>query len=210
MCGSSAAVRGFEEVAADAASCFFPGGEVVRVNCSGSMSARVLTIERTNELHDRVTALYEESRDDVYYYAQTLGLSPAQAQEVTQEVFLRLYVSLRDGEEIQNMRGWVFRVAHNFGLKMRAKEREHRAIDDLVERSPSRENSPEEQLIVGERQTRMQAALAELSPQQRQCLHLRAAGLRYREIGEAIGIGTSTVNEFIRRAVSRLRRALHE
>jgi RNA polymerase sigma-70 factor (ECF subfamily) len=174
------------------------------------MSARVLTIERKHELHDRVTALYEESRDDVYYYAQTLGLSPAQAQEVTQEVFLRLYVSLRDGEDIRNMRGWVFRVAHNFGLKVRAKEREHGGIDDIVERSPSRESSPEEQLMAGERQMRMQAALAELSPQQRQCLYLRAAGLRYREIGEAIGIGTSTVNEFIRRAVSRLRRALHE
>jgi DNA-directed RNA polymerase specialized sigma24 family protein len=34
--------------------------------------------------------------------------------------------------------------------------------------------------------------------------------LRYREIGEAVGIGTSTVNEFLRRAVAKLRKALHE
>jgi RNA polymerase sigma-70 factor (ECF subfamily) len=174
------------------------------------MAARVLSIEGTNELHDRVTALYEEAREDVYYYAQTLGLTPAQAQEVTQEVFLRLYISLRDGEEIQNPRGWVFRVAHNFGLKLRAKEREHGAIDDLAERAASGDDSVEHRMIESERQGRMRAALAELSPQQRQCLHLRAAGLRYREIGEAVGIGTSTVNEFLRRAVSKLRKVLHE
>ena len=174
------------------------------------MPARVVAIDRTNELHDRVTAVYEDAREDVYYYALTLGLTPPQAQEVAQEVFLRLYTSLRDGEDIQNVRGWVFRVAHNFGLKLRAKEREHSAIDDSIERSPSSEQSPEESAIEQERQRRIRQALEELSPQQRQCLHLRAAGLRYREIGETIGIGTSTVNEFVRRAVTRLKKALND
>ena len=174
------------------------------------MPARVLRIDKTDELHERVTALYEDAREDVYYYALTLGLTPPQAQEVAQEVFLRLFVCLRDGEDIQNVRGWVFRVAHNFGLKMRAKEREHSAIDDQIERSPGSGQSPEQAAIENERNRRIRDALEELSPQQRQCLHLRAAGLRYREIGETIGIGTSTVNEFIRRAVTRLKKALND
>ena len=174
------------------------------------MTGRVLRIDRTTELHERVTAIYEDARDDVYYYALTLGLTPPQAQEVAQEVFLRLYVSLRDGEDIQNIRGWVFRVAHNFGLKMRAKEREHSAIDDTIERAPGSGQSPEQSAIENERNRRIREALEDLSPQQRQCLHLRAAGLRYREIGETIGIGTSTVNEFIRRAVTRLKKALND
>ena len=185
-------------------------GAVLPVVSKHLMPARVLSIDRTNELHDRVTAVYEDARDDVYYYALTLGLTPPQAQEVAQEVFLRLYTSLRDGEDIQNVRGWVFRVAHNFGLKLRAKEREHSAIDDTIERSPSSERTPEQTAIENERQRRIREALEELSPQQRQCLHLRAAGLRYREIGESIGIGTSTVNEFIRRAVTRLKKALND
>lgn len=174
------------------------------------MPAKVLSIDRTNDLHERVTAVYEDAREDVYYYALTLGLTPPQAQEVAQEVFLRLYLSLRDGDDIQNVRGWVFRVAHNFGLKMRAKEREHADIDDTIQRSPSNERSPEQAAIENERQRRIREALEELSPQQRQCLHLRAAGLRYREIGETIGIGTSTVNEFVRRAVTRLKKALND
>jgi RNA polymerase sigma-70 factor, ECF subfamily len=172
--------------------------------------AKVLPFDRNAELHDRVVDAYEDAREDVYRYALTLGISAAQAQEVAQEVFLRLYVTLRDGEDIQNIRGWVFRVAHNYGLKLKAKEREHGAIDDGIERSAGSGPSPEHEALENERQRRIRNAFRELSPQQRQCLQLRAAGLRYREIGETVGIGTSTVNEFIRRAVKRLRNALHE
>ena len=63
-----------------------------------------------------------ETRDDVYRYLLSLGLHPPQAQEAAQEVFLRFYVTLKKGEDIQNPRGWIFRVAHNLGLKIRAKQ----------------------------------------------------------------------------------------
>lgn len=173
------------------------------------MRPNVIPMERSSDLHDRVTAAYEDARDDVYYYVLTLGLSPGQAQEVAQEVFLRLYVSLRDGDEIQNVRGWVFRVAHNFALKLRAKERAYVAVEPQFEMA-SGGASPETQAIEGQRERLIREALGDLSEQQRQCLYLRASGLRYREIGETLGIATSTVNEFLRRAIARLKKALHE
>jgi len=175
------------------------------------MTGKVLAIDRhTDAVHDRVVAAYEDAREDVYYYVLTLGTSSAQAQEIAQEVFLRLFTAMRGGEDVQNVRGWVFRVAHNLALKMRAKEREHAAIDDASDRYASTERSPEGIAIDAQRRKRIEEALAELSPQQRQCLDLRVAGLRYREIGETIGVGTSTVNEFLRRAISKLRKAIHE
>jgi RNA polymerase sigma-70 factor (ECF subfamily) len=61
-----------------------------------------------------------------------------------------------------------------------------------------------------ERLLRMHRAVKSLSPQQRQCLHLRAEGLRYREIADATGVTISTVAEFLRRAVARLKRAVYE
>lgn len=56
----------------------------------------------------------------------------------------------------------------------------------------------------------VEAALDTLSPQQRNCLYLRADGLRYREIAEVIGVTPSTVNEFLRRAIARLAEAVNE
>ena len=157
----------------------------------------------------RVLQIYKEARDDVYYYILTLGLSPAQAQDVAQEVFLKLYIQLRAGEEIRSERGWVFRVAHNEALKLKAKERSHSEITPEIE-PVSNESTPEKSFIEDESRDRLQKALSELSPQQRQVLELRASGLRYREIAETIGIKTSTVNEFLRRAVVRLRNAMYE
>jgi len=172
---------------------------------------KVIAIDGSHdELRDRVTAAYEDARDDVYYYVLTLGVSPAQGQEVAQEVFLRLFTTLREGQDIQNVRGWIFRVAHNLALKMRAKEREYSAIDGAAEAHPSHEESAESRVIGKQRRQRIHDALATLSPQQRQCLDLRVAGLRYREIAETIGVGTSTVNEFLRRAIVKLRKALDE
>jgi DNA-directed RNA polymerase specialized sigma24 family protein len=46
---------------------------------------------------DAVAELFETAREDVYRYLLTLGLVPAQAQEATQEVFLRLYAVLCKG-----------------------------------------------------------------------------------------------------------------
>ncbi|MBC7926257.1 MAG: sigma-70 family RNA polymerase sigma factor [Bryobacteraceae bacterium] len=159
-------------------------------------------------LQERVVAAYEDAREDVYYYALNFGLSSGQAQEVAQEVFLRLFTTLRRGEDISNIRGWVFRVAHNLALKVRGKEREVGGVENTIEWSISSEDSPEKQAIDHQQKQRIAAALAGLSPQQRQCLDLRVAGLRYREIAETLGVGTSTVNEFLRRAITKLKKAL--
>ena len=80
-------------------------------------------------LRDEVGKLYEEAREDVYRYLLTLGLHPPRAQEAAQEVFLRLYTTLRKGDKLENPRAWVFRVAHNLGLKIRARQNSEEPID---------------------------------------------------------------------------------
>ena len=70
-----------------------------------------------------------------------------------------------------------------------------------------------------ERFERLHAAMAWLSPQELQCLHLRAEGFRYREIGEilgndtvnvrlrqSVGINTKSAAEFLRRGIRKLMR----
>ncbi|HET8546964.1 MAG TPA: RNA polymerase sigma factor [Bryobacteraceae bacterium] len=161
--------------------------------------------------HERVDAIFREAREDVYYYVLTLGLAPAQAQEVTQEVFLRLFVTMRGGEEVLNPRAWVFRVAHNLGLKTKSKERHSQEFSPELENVLAHpDDNSEQQILLSERDRRLREAIRELSPQQRQVLHLRAEGLRYQEIAETLGIATSTVGEFLRRALNRLRKVLHE
>jgi RNA polymerase sigma-70 factor, ECF subfamily len=164
------------------------------------------SLARQRSLRELVEQAYEDARNDVYYYLLTMGVAAADAQDITQETFLRLYVALRDGEEIRSVRGWVFRVAHNGALKSHEKRRRVQSFDAGSESVHSGADSPERSVIESERRAMLDAAIRELSPQQRQCLHLRAEGLRYHEIADTIGISISSVAVFLRRAVSKLRR----
>jgi RNA polymerase sigma-70 factor (ECF subfamily) len=158
-------------------------------------------------LADRVAQLFSEARNDVYAYLLSLGLNPAQAQEETQEVFLRLYVTLKKGEEIQNARAWVFRVAHNSGLKARARQKGTVALDPALELSlASPAVGPEQSLLDRERAAQFREGVEKLSGQQRRCLFLRMQGLKYPEIAAVMGISASAVGEFMRRAILQLRK----
>jgi len=174
----------------------------------GEQLAAIVRQERaTMTLQDQVAQLFQEARDDVYRYLLSLGLYPPQAQEGAQEVFLRLYVTLKKGENIQNPRAWIFRVAHNLGLKIRARQSSQAPFDaDMESRLSSSEMNPEESLIDREEKLRFHRAIEGLSEQQRRCLFLRLEGLRYPEIGSVLGISASAVGEFLRRAISRLKK----
>ena len=158
-------------------------------------------------LQDEVAQLFEEMREGIYRYLLSLGLFPAQAQEATQEVFLRLYAALKREEPIQNRRAWLVRVAHNLGLKVRAQQASHASFEpDMEARLADAEMNPEQRVLERERLLRFHRAVENLSEQQRRCLHLRLEGLRYPEIAEALGISASAVGEFLRRALLRLRK----
>lgn len=172
----------------------------------------ILRQERTaTALQEQVTRLFEESRDDVYRYVLTLGLHPPQAQEAVQEVFLRLYAAMKKGEEIASPRGWIFRVAHNYGLKLRERQVLEEPFDPAIEsRLMAATQNAEHQMIEHERMRRFHNAVENLSEQQKRCLFLRMEGLRYPEIGSTLGISPSAVGEFLRRAMARLKKVRDE
>src|SRR5271169_6142129 len=83
-----------------------------------------------------VTALYRELRKPLLRYLVCLGLSTDEAQDVVQDAFLTLHRHLASGGSQENIRGWVFRVAHN-----RARNRQNSydrrfgtPLDDQVDR----------------------------------------------------------------------------
>lgn len=158
-------------------------------------------------VHERVEEIYEAERDHIYSYLLGFRVPAGRAQELTQDSFLKLYLKMSKGEQIENPRAWLYRVAHNFALRFHEREP---AFDELGPNFPARETAPdpERALMELQRRSALARAIGDLSPQQRNCLHLRVQGLRYREISDVIGISTSAVGEFLKRAVTRLKEAM--
>lgn len=167
-------------------------------------------MQGTETLEQKVTRLYHMLRQPIYYYLVVFLGNAAEADDITQEVFLRLYTHLHQGKAVENARFWAFRVAHNLAFDERRRHERWDSLDD-----PSWEEAsavlpdpgldPEQKALRLERLERLQAALPLLSAQERQCLLLRGEGFRYREIGEILDIGASTVGEFLQRAIRKLR-----
>ena len=161
----------------------------------------------------QVLELFDGAAPGLRRYVQSCGLSPEAAEDVVQDAFLALFRHLRNGGAQHNLRGWLVQVCHYLALKQRERQaRRHRheaaprweladVIDDTTE-------PPDVQLTAREEQRRLIAVFRALPERDRQCLSLRAEGLRYREIASTLGISLGSVAKSIAQAVGRLSRAI--
>ena len=164
---------------------------------------------KASTLQEEILALFEHSRAGLLRYLYSMGVRDHDAEEVIQEVFLALFRHLRLGRDQQNLRGWLFRVAHNLGLKHRnaARRTAYPADDSIFHRQIDPGPNPEQQVNARQRQGKLLAVFHALPEQDRCCLHLRSEGLRYREIAEALGISLGAVAQSLARSLDRLHRA---
>lgn len=159
-------------------------------------------------LEDEVTSFFDELHDPLIRYLMSFRLGIHDAEDVIQEVFLALFRHLRAGKPRTNIRGWIFRVAHNLGLKRQRKGPESLAPNVQNSELPADPGlNPEEELLHIQRTTRLLAVVRALPDRHRHCLFLRAEGLRYREIADVLGISVGSVAIALERSLKRLSEA---
>jgi RNA polymerase sigma-70 factor (ECF subfamily) len=171
-----------------------------------STSAGARSSAKASEVERAVIDLFEQFRNPLLRYVTSLGLTVHDGEEIIQEVFLALFRHLQLGRSRHNLRGWIFRVAHNLALKQRIVNNKAHALCDLDEAVDAMPN-PEEQAVSNQRLARMQAVLRVLPEQDRCCLSLRAEGLRYREIAATLGMSLGAVSIALTRSLARMGRA---
>jgi RNA polymerase sigma-70 factor (ECF subfamily) len=149
---------------------------------------------------------FEELRDPLCRYLMCRGASRADAEDAAQEAFLKFNRHLDNGGDRTNLSGWVFQVALNHLRDdwKSARRRQTVPLEDAITHRADSRSGPEHGALSKERAERLRSAIEKLPEQQRECMLLRASGLRYREIGEIMGINTGSVGSLAHRAVARL------
>ena len=148
---------------------------------------------------DALEAIFLDLRTPVFTVLFRLTGNRELAEDLTQEVFLRLWQT-PPGPEVRAPRAWLFRVAHNL------------ALDAL--RRPGAGTLPEQLTDDGfaedvHRRLDLEAALAGLPPRDREIVTLHwNGGLRFREIAEILELPLGTVLWRHSRAISALRTKL--
>lgn len=168
------------------------------------------------EIDERFLELFDVLRKPLICYLLRIHIRPETTEDIVQETFLRLYDNLTQHNlQDENLHGWVWRVAHNLALKhLQTSKREDPPsslnVDEACHALEDPTANPEEQVHLDQKQRRLLNELRDLSVRERQCLHLRAEGLAYREIWEVLGMARSTVADTLGRALERMRKAIHE
>ena len=152
-------------------------------------------------------ALYEAHSREVWGFAYARWMDSDLALDITQEAFLRLWKQWEAGEEIQNPRAWLLRVARNLAEDnaKSAFRRNGTQPPELLNGVRSKQPSPAEALERDETFAQIRAVLGELAPADREILTLRYA-LDYdaNTIAELLDVNVTAVHMRLSRARQRL------
>ncbi|WP_307622305.1 RNA polymerase sigma factor SigE [Streptomyces sp. V3I7] len=147
----------------------------------------------------------------VYRLAYRLTGNQHDAEDLTQEVFVRVFRSLSTYTP-GTFEGWLHRITTNLFLDMVRRKQRIRfdALgEDAAERLPSREPTPQQVLNDAHFDADVQQALDTLAPEFRAAVVLcDIEGLSYEEIAATLGVKLGTVRSRIHRGRSQLRKAL--
>ena len=126
----------------------------------------------------------------VFRAAYALVRDAGLAEDVTQEVFLKLYQHIGSLQDEEHVRPWLLRVATNTALntirsRSRTGAREPVGIESDYERRTEIEEA--------------RRALGQIKEPMRSCLLLKQQGLSYREIAQALSINEANVGSLIAR-----------
>jgi len=151
----------------------------------------------------------------VYALCYRFTGSGAEAQDLTQEVFLRVFRSLKSFRSSEGSLGtWLARVTRNLLIDHYRCSRQERVTDSIEERLPLIEEAggpsrPDQALAGREASEVLQRALQKLSPDLREAVILRdLEEMEYREIAQVLEIPEGTVKSRINRGRAELGRLL--
>ena len=163
---------------------------------------------------DAFAPLYARHRVRLYRFLLRQLREPALADELFQDVWQRVIAARRGWTPEASFSTWLFRIAHN-RLADHWRAQQHRPPaptdgDERAARIPD-PDTPERTLSEFEQRRRLQLALDELPPEQREVVLLRLEQeLTLEEIGAITGVGRETVKSRLRYAMDKLRARLPE
>ncbi len=152
----------------------------------------------------------------VYNYCLRMTNNRNDAEDLAQEVFLKVYKNLKNFRKDSKFSTWIYRIAYNTCVDNYRKKRFkllplNKIIDEEQQEIdiPSPGPLPEEQVISNEKYSLIKECIAQLKPRYKSAIILRDIhNYSYREIAEILDVPIGTVKSDINRGRALLRKAL--
>jgi RNA polymerase sigma-70 factor (ECF subfamily) len=171
--------------------------------------SRLITLLHDNSEY-AFQLIYDKYRNRIYQTAIKFLKSPIIAQDVVQDVFMKLWFERNKIDASKPVEAWLYTVAKNNILnKLRKIANEWKAIDVMSHSILQSESNTDQKLNEGEFNRNIESAVSKLPEQQKTVFILsRYEKLTYIQIGAKMGISPLTVKTHLSRALHSIKKHL--
>lgn len=163
--------------------------------------------------------LYSRYKSPIYLFVLRQCQDKSRAEELTQEVFMRIVRSAASFRLEAKFSTWLYRIARNQTIDgfRKNRYRKQTSLDQpgqndapsLAERIPNQAPKPDRQSIAHRLRADLEEAISKLPENQREVFLLREySGLKFEEIGDIVGAKVGTVKSRMRYALEALQKSL--
>jgi RNA polymerase sigma-70 factor (family 1) len=156
--------------------------------------------------------IYDHYWNDMYALAISFLKSSYWAQDIVQDLFLKLWIKRETLPSIEQFRSYIFIMLRNELITaLRSKARAEKVYDKYRQQIPSDFLLPDNRLIINELEQLIREAVRQLPPAQSLLIELtRNQGLSHEEIADRMGMAKKTVSNTLTKALNNIRNYLRE
>jgi RNA polymerase sigma-70 factor (family 1) len=155
-----------------------------------------LVLELKDGSRSAFLSLYNLHVKKIYAYSLNIIKSPNLAQDITQDVFIKLWETSSQLKPEHSLQAYLFTITRNLSLNvLRSAAKEHWITDEIA--AYAIDKSEDGMAYTERRQTAalMRAAISELPPQRRKIYEMcHQDGYSYKQAAEKLGITDGTIN----------------
>jgi RNA polymerase sigma-70 factor (ECF subfamily) len=160
-----------------------------------------VTVKEKTEEKSKIFEELMAWQEKVFLICLGFSRNKNDAQDLTQEVYLKVYRNIDTLKDLSLSKFWLFRITRNTCLDFLRKHRLHRLSSLELDREPKELKTPESQLIFQEQLRALKVSIQKLPKKLRDVFILKEyGGLSYQEIAEVLKIKEGTVPSRLTRA----------
>lgn len=154
---------------------------------------------------EQFNELYKLHYTTIYRMVSKYSVSRFEAEDIVQEVFIKLYLQYDSGATVQFPKTWLYKVASNICINTISRRKETLHIDKVNELDLGVFDSLEMKIEEDEHGKIILNALSILKEQEKLIVILYSEGLSYKEIADVSGVRFSSVSKCLSRALEKLK-----
>ncbi|HET7118856.1 MAG TPA: RNA polymerase sigma-70 factor [Hanamia sp.] len=153
--------------------------------------------------------LFEKFKNKVYSYSLHITHSEIFAEDITQEVFMKVWLQRNSLGDINNMEAWIITIARNLCFNQLKKEAREQKLIRFGMNNQVQENV-DDYITYKDRLNELRTIVNKLPKQQRIIFNLnRMEGLKNEEIARQLDISANTVKSHFTKALQTIRQTMH-